>query len=63
MIYKITDEAALKAAYPQFVKTISILDQKAVRYAIKAGIEIPGVEACIKAAKIDQDAIATQFRK
>lgn len=55
MKYRITDEAALKAAFPQFVKTkqkkvttvteVAVLDQKAVRYALKAGISVPGVSA------------------
>ena len=52
--YKITDEAALKAAFPQFIKTkskkvttvteVSVLDQKSVKYALRAGIFVPGVE-------------------
>lgn len=52
--YKITDEAKLKAAFAHFIKTktkkvttvaeVSVLDQKAVKYALKAGIEVPGIE-------------------
>lgn len=52
--YVITNAAALKAAFPQFVKTktkkitttqeVDVLDQRAVRYALLAGIAVPGVE-------------------
>ena len=53
MKYKITNEAALKAAFPNFLKqktvkveqTINVLDEKKVKYALKAGITVPGVEA------------------
>lgn len=56
MKYRITDEAALKAAFPQFitikekkittVQQIAVLDQRAVKYAKLAGIAVPGVEEC-----------------
>lgn len=39
--YVVTDEAALKAAYPQFFKAIP--DGYKIRKALSLGIELPGV--------------------
>jgi len=42
MAYKITDEAALKAAYPQFFKATP--DAHKIRAALKLGLTLPGIE-------------------
>lgn len=41
--YEITDDAALKAAYPQFFKAIP--DGYKIRKALSLGIALPGVVA------------------
>ncbi len=48
--YVITDEAALKAAYPQFFQAVP--DGRKIRTALSIGIDLPGV------SRVESDSIA-----